>query len=1789
MPASFAEGAVAADVPTGVTDTSVLDSTLDGLLKVGNSAGSFMDSNPGTAMTLGAVAVGATALYIYKQCTKPSQRNPEQASQLTSLCEFPNFEGCDLHNVDCVPNAYFEWARVTMAPAVGPSTTAFKLYQRLCAYVLSNNACRDSETGRTVGNLYVIIAFKGVKTNEYNVYRGKLADLHSCSVQLLYGPLCWPYAWVAAMGDVEYIKVMTDTEKAKLVPPHATVLAPKVIATNKSSRFKFQSVLFVNRIDHEEGWSLDINNKIVQQTNSDGTITTLVTNQGIFGQVFKVDIEPRSPDTSDLTLPEDFNGLLWLSTRYFASNSALYKKFVPPYNAVVKFINEVATLTNISDQDKQKWLAALLELYSYFTLPLHELDDVWALNVNEHMLVGRNIHEGQPTTRREGLCSTNIDRQCLRRIVKDKNIIVPDVVHGVVYSNIPSSQIYERRALLAQTLLIRVLFCLNHLTNEESLTQDGLQKLVNLDNVANPNTLSVQERLSHPPKVSEADVVKVTNLRRNFPRVDVNQEIFVVPSTNTIRPTTSKKHLVHFVPLLLAVRSIDDLKTIVDQIIDPQKGALNIIARENGEKLDTVTVSNVKANLEAWCLHLWKGEEAPNTPLGVLNVAAFGQLASKFTSTDQLNGTCVDFALRVLVGCCKGLGLSLVANEGVYTLSVKRYSEPQMYGFGGLLSKREGNTPHRTDLFNQNQEHDHKAYQTAANYLYPQNSISPFTTYGYVLWVVRWLMSVVAGIGQFDENDYLKLSIEDTSANDVSITFAKRRREECDAGDSITSCNEHRKWFRKEYNDVNTNHLDRVSIPDMADLPFVMEYLPQGGKTHGCSIYYVCKYNMPLQMTPSFKAEQKKPWLDKIGFLDVVMYRLSEIGSSGTQQQVTQQQEQEQATSQGLGVTPFVYKVRDLVVKQDNVELKACYQMMDIPSFSSNFEALPIVEAYYDTINKQQTQKASDMFKDAAANLKNTVTQVKDSLRGKQVDSSNKEKYKIRFVQHILLWMLSGNYALPKVDHNEYVQKAARARTQLQGGAVLDATRNIEDVVETTFTRYNVKHVDKINDPNFDLYYIRMAKPRFTNLLGLLLGRMNFEPKVAIHVLDMYWNYTPTNGENTQAYVQKVKNATFEYDVSSVRQDLGLWFTLPAPPRQPKQASEQAAQQVKQASREDLQAQENAWLTENNVPNTVKSQKTWQTIINYGFEGLYREVTTDPNIDATQRDTLLRNIRNAADNSKPFAYNKNSPSGWDYYFSNLGQRLYVYNDTWTDLRYHKRAQEHAAKRGNQVAQNPNYQQVNQGGIGALPGVGLALGGAAMQHAQSAFRGSTNIFGDQRAQQQQPKGQVTFNHHTTTGQTVTARVNTASELQDDADKRIQRVYADKLSTRARNLTFTDAQGRSVFTLLPHNILAIVLLLVYAILVLYASSIGTSTYTLLNVQNTQASSYAANLPDLQKPRMACSTFFGIGVGMLVAFVVSLVEIVNNTRLRQALFIVLMAAPIIVLGAMGVAGASDVCGVNTMTSGESTTSTWSTDQAAQSPVRPVKRKRGTIEQNTPRVAKFFKSLLGTHDSDVDGTAMLGGPPSCTPGGASPVCSNDMKTQCSTSKPCASGVCLTGTCNNDPSAPCATDTDCVDDVTRNNMKASDFFFIGIGIGVLLAGFCTLIPGNPFHPDVHDTMHGLLKQKDFSVSSQIKRHWLIYFGLFSLVLLGGASSSLWLGLATPAVAPKDAKKGETIQGPANTQAGVMIAVSVVLFFAIMAGGMLHRKSHSKLANEVISSGILQGQATSSKVELGQR
>jgi hypothetical protein len=1169
-------------------------------------------------------------------------------------------------------------------------------------------------------------------------------------------------------------------------------------------------------------------------------------------------------------------------------------------------------------------------------------------------------------------------------------------------------------------------------------------------------------------------------------------------------------------------------------------------------------------------------------------VKTFGETASKYKNPEnQVGGSLLKFAQRVIQTCCQAFNVTCVDHDDTLEITTVRYSEAQMFGFGG--------SPARTGLFVESKAHEqnHKVYQEAVQLLYDNQIARPFTTYGYVLWVVRWLMGVVAAIGQFEDDQYLNCAIHDKDANNVSITFRIQKVPQISIQDSKTSCEKHVKWFKHKETADAPNEVKSLTL---GDLPFVMEY--QHGE-HGEHYYYVCKYNLPVQMTPGFNAWQAKPWLDKIGLLDTIMYRLDSLGTSA------QHGSGEAASQSGLGVTPQIrnicaFLLPGTVSTPDQYELKACYDMMDIPSFSSNFEALPIVEHYYDYIEHKTNPTLTGMLKEASTHISNTVAQVKQSLQSNNgVDSSNKEKYKTRFVQHILLWMLTGNYALPVVgvDEDFNLKKAQHLLKQqpIQGGlAPLNVTRNVDDVPETTFTRYPVKRLDKVDNTKFTIYYFRMAKPLFTNLLGLLLGKLNFLPKDAIHVLDMYWNYRASNDLDGKEFATKLKNTVFDVDVSEVGTNLALWLgqtTKAQPARQVVNTK-----QVVQPNAEQVKMQESDWLQEKRAPQSIKDRRTWENIQKYGFEILYLELSNDPNIDLNRKEAFLGHIRDAAHNTPPFAYNKSKPTTYDPFFANFPNLFYPIGDRWY-FAHSKEAQEHAAKKGgNHPGQNFNNQGYNQGGIGAIPGAGLAGLGAAAMYGQSAFHNNRNILQHQNQQQQQqlPKGQVTFNNHTTQGQIVHATVNTASEVQDDADKRIKRVYADKLSNRARNLTFTDAQGRSVFTLLPHNILAIVLLLIYAVMTIYASSIGTSTYTLLNSVNKQDSSYAANLPLLQKPRMACSTFFGIGVGMVVAFVVSLVEIVNNTRLRQALFIVLMAAPIIVLGAMGVSGASDVCGTNSMTDTTNTTvNIASTNDLTASSQRlsPVgqKRKRGTFEQKMPRVANFFKSVLGTHDSDLDGSAMLGDAPSCTPGGGPNVCSSDMKTSCSSqATPCASGVCLTGTCNNDPSAPCATALDCIDDVTRNNMKASDFFFIGIGMGVLLAGLCTLMPGNPFHPDVHDTMHGLVKQKDFSVSSQIKKHWLIYFGLFSLVLLGGAASSLWLGSATPLAKTEDAKAGETIQGPANAQAGVMIGISVVIFCAIAFGGYLHRKRHTKLALEVKSSGILHGHATASTVELGQ-
>ena len=352
-----------------------------------------------------------------------------------------------------------------------------------------------------------------------------------------------------------------------------------------------------------------------------------------------------------------------------------------------------------------------------------------------------------------------------------------------------------------------------------------------------------------------------------------------------------------------------------------------------------------------------------------------------------------------------------------------------------------------------------------------------------------------------------------------------------------------------------------------------------------------------------------------------------------------------------------------------------------------------------------------------------------------------------------------------------------------------------------------------------------------------------------------------------------------------------------------------------------------------------------------------------------------------------------------------------------------------------------------------------------------------------------------------------------------------------------------------------------MLAYAGLTMWAASSGTSTYTrLLDVEYTKYDQKLADLKSLQPSRMACSFFFGMGIGIFIAFITSMVEMANHKRVRQVLFILLMAVPIIVLGAIGVNGSKNVCEFNPggqcsvnlckgtvcefgdgvscddkgncppntcqggtcSQSGESCKS----DQNASLSEGPPNRKRKLhlpkrTNSKFPKISKFWKSLTGTHESDRM-HELYGDDTSKTDFGA-------------------------------------------DDVLRYNVMVSDYLFIGLGCGVLIAGIFTILPDNPFHPSKFDIEYQSNEQANFSRVSQVNPTWWVYALILSLIMAGGGTSSLILTHTSVANYNDNQKPPRDVRKDGQLQSLIAVILSVVMFVVILFLGKWHIKRHRKL------------------------
>jgi hypothetical protein len=398
------------------------------------------------------------------------------------------------------------------------------------------------------------------------------------------------------------------------------------------------------------------------------------------------------------------------------------------------------------------------------------------------------------------------------------------------------------------------------------------------------------------------------------------------------------------------------------------------------------------------------------------------------------------------------------------------------------------------------------------------------------------------------------------------------------------------------------------------------------------------------------------------------------------------------------------------------------------------------------------------------------------------------------------------------------------------------------------------------------------------------------------------------------------------------------------------------------------------------------------------------------------------------------------------------------------------------------------------------------------------------------------------------------------------RKINREYGKKFQEGAgANIEITDAQGDLVFKLLPHNIVANILMVAYAGLTLWAASSGTSTYTrLLDVEYKKYSSKLADLQNLQPSRMACSFFFGMGLGIFVAFIASMVELANHKRVRQILFILLMAVPIIVLGVIGINGSkntcdpnpggkcsvnecnpnnqcafsTETCDYNSSTPGKTgdkcTANTCDgtyckvSREVCKADTKPTfadgppgkKRKRFLPESKSkfPRLSNFWKSLTGTHDSDR---------------------AQDLFD------------------DNDDNG---SNQEASDDVLRYNVMGSDYMFIGLGCGVLIAGLFTLLPDNPFHPSKFDVAYQSNAQKDFTTVSQVNPKWWIYGLVFTLIMGGAGTSSVILS-HTPVTNYLDGNQRD-VRKDGQLQSIIAVVTSVVMFAIVFGLGYWHLKRH---------------------------
>ncbi len=920
--------------------------------------------------------------------------------------------------------------------------------------------------------------------------------------------------------------------------------------------------------------------------------------------------------------------------------------------------------------------------------------------------------------------------------------------------------------------------------------------------------------------------------------------------------------------------------------------------------------------------------------------------------------------------------------------------------------------------------------------------------------------------------------------------------------------------------------------------------------------YYACAWNFPIRILPVLEDKTNTDIAStKIGCFNCNMYMVT--------------------PNYSFGITPSVYhntiKLRNQLDRNldtsetKELHAKTNYEMMFAKPMKYHLEIMPL---YMDTIKQLLKRHSTKETKEALGTppkgdlgqkfsdlgtwiggIDNAVKEYKNKF-GTALATTNPTKHSRSIVSNIIYMQFTGCY---------YVPQGFR---RLEGGDTTGALTLAADRDEQRIQRgdlYATYPLDKMGANLSPIVY---------SIFYMFNGIMGIRGDLSPYIFPYYEAYNISHKKGRAEFVKTFfanKDMTRGYNIDAKMKALHLDY-----PTQVNETLDEA---------QEAQVQNQKDSSSSSSSNTSGlSDTAYKAIVGAGLWGLFNELSkcvSNQDLAKDHRDTCdeARDAIKTGTKDK-FESGGFKKHGWERvmqkypdYFAKKGRKWTDAHVVDTNLRRHDRAgnlikryekEYHTSGRGMSYHQGNNDRKRRYG--------------ETAEHEIKQLRSELN----------------------------------EKQRDDMVESRLKyRESRKKQGQGARNVRFTDTQGNVVLELLPHNIVANVLMLAFAGLTAWGASAGTSTYTrLLDVEFRKGNAKLADLAALQKPRMACSFFFGMGLGIFVAFIASMVEMANHKRVRQALFILLVAVPIIVMGVIGVQGANKMCMDNPDKVCEKNfckmdnvsqkgTCTWGgincnqdTDcdvnycdpktskchfsgvdcdikHNATTPTTPsslasahTKRQRympTSKKTRLPKLKAFYNSLMGTHPFEI-----LGDDPTC-----------DESTK---------------QCSNAQGTSCQDDEDCKlpeDAVLKDQVKTSDYLFMGLGAGVLVAGICTILPDNPFHPSKFDTEYQSAKQRDFTTVSQVNPKWWIYGLVFSMIMAGSGISSTILTTTTVPVTKDD--NGRDVRKSGQMQSYIAIGTAVVMFVLILVLGRWHLKRHRKLGR------LMENYGSESSRDQGQR